>query len=76
MRIATSLGAVAALMTLHAPASVAQEVLGIFEGHTDVGKVSRPGAVSYDPELQQYTISGSGQNMWGAHDDFISCGRR
>jgi len=70
MRIATSLGAVAALMTLHAPASVAQEVLGIFEGHTDVGKVSRPGAVSYDPELQQYTISGSGQNMWGAHDDF------
>ena len=70
MRLVSSLGSLAALMTLHASAGLAQGPLGIFEGHTDVGKVSRPGTVAYDPLLQQYTISGSGQNMWAAHDDF------
>jgi Tol biopolymer transport system component len=57
-------------MTLHASTGVAQSPLGIFEGHTDVGKVSRAGTVAYDPTLQQYTISGSGQNMWASRDDF------
>jgi hypothetical protein len=57
-------------MTLHAPFGVAQGSLGIFEGHTDVGKVSRPGTVAYDQALQQYTIAGSGQNMWASRDDF------
>jgi Tol biopolymer transport system component len=43
--------------------------IGIFDGQTDVGR-ARPGAATYDPRTQTYTISGSGQNMWADHDDF------
>ncbi|MEO5818182.1 MAG: biopolymer transporter TolR [Gemmatimonadaceae bacterium] len=70
MRLATSSVCVAALMALHASTGLAQGPLGMFEGHTDVGKVSRAGTVAYDAERQQYTISGSGQNMWASRDDF------
>ena len=44
--------------------------LGIFEDHGDVGTVLHPGSVEYDPTRQSYTISGSGENMWFAQDDF------
>ena len=44
--------------------------IGAFEGHGDVGKVSRAGSVSYDSRRDEYVIAGSGQNMWGDHDDF------
>ena len=50
--------------------ALAQRPLGMFDGHTDIGTVSRAGTVEYDTALQQYTISGSGANMWSAHDDF------
>ncbi|HKN66669.1 MAG TPA: serine hydrolase [Gemmatimonadaceae bacterium] len=43
--------------------------IGVFDGQTDVGR-ARPGAATYDPRAQTYTISGSGQNMWADHDDF------
>ncbi len=48
----------------------AQRVLGAFDGETDVGRPSRHGSVSYDPARQDYVVAGSGQNMWGDHDDF------
>ena len=48
----------------------AQTPVGLFDGQTDVGHVRIPGSTSYDPEGQTYLISGSGQNMWGDHDDF------
>jgi len=48
----------------------AQTPIGSFDGHSDVGRVRRAGGVSYDPEQQGYTISGSGQNMWDDRDDF------
>jgi len=47
-----------------------QRSLGVFHAHSDVGRVSHAGSVSYDPGRQEYVISGSGQNMWGDHDDF------
>lgn len=50
--------------------SVEPDSIGIFAGHADVGNISRPGSVSYDPEEQTYLIDGSGQNMWSNHDDF------
>jgi len=50
--------------------SYAQSTLGIFDGQTDVGSVKPAGTASYDPTLQQYKISGSGQNIWANHDDF------
>jgi sugar lactone lactonase YvrE len=48
----------------------AQTPLGIFEAETDVGHVKPSGFASYDPRLQSYRVVGSGQNMWGDHDDF------
>ncbi|HEY1763514.1 MAG TPA: hypothetical protein VGF85_01240 [Opitutaceae bacterium] len=38
--------------------------LGIFEGDTDVGAVSRPGTAVYDPGQKTYAVGASGANMW------------
>ena len=48
----------------------AQNPVGAFDAQTDVGQVKHAGSASYDPRLQTYAITGSGQNMWGDHDDF------
>jgi TolB protein len=52
-----------------APVS-AQSTLGVFDGHTDVGRTARPGTVSYDSRTEHYVIAGAGENMWGDRDDF------
>ena len=44
--------------------------LGIFDGHTDVGTILHPGSASFDPATKTYTITGSGDDMWAAEDDF------
>jgi TolB protein len=44
--------------------------VGIFESHADVGKVSHAGSTEYDAANTTYTITGSGNNMWAAEDDF------
>src|SRR6266436_46334 len=43
---------------------------GLFEGHGDVGAVLHAGSVEYDAAKRNYTISGSGENMWFATDGF------
>jgi sugar lactone lactonase YvrE/regulation of enolase protein 1 (concanavalin A-like superfamily) len=43
---------------------------GIFDGQTDVGTVKDAGSGVYDAKLQQYILTGSGQNIWATHDDF------
>ena len=48
----------------------AQNPVGIFDAQTDVGRVRKSGFASYDPSRQSYRVVGSGQNMWGDHDDF------
>lgn len=48
---------------------MAQSV-GIFEGHNDVGSVLHPGAAAYDPKSGEYTLTGSGTNIWGSNDEF------
>src|SRR5919205_3781155 len=48
----------------------AQQPVGVFEAHGDVGRARRPGFASYDPRRQSYLIAGSGQNMWNDRDDF------
>jgi TolB protein len=50
--------------------------LGIFEQHADVGAVKTPGEVKYDSNRQEYTISGSGTNMWQGTDEFHLVWRR
>ncbi|HVV54151.1 MAG TPA: hypothetical protein VHC47_02435 [Mucilaginibacter sp.] len=47
-----------------------QYPLGIFDSQSDVGPVKHPGSAVYDPSMQQYTITGSGTNIWGTHDEF------
>ena len=44
--------------------------LGAFEGSSDVGVVLHPGSVRYDASARTYTVTGSGENMWFANDDF------
>ncbi|HUX85215.1 MAG TPA: hypothetical protein VMV20_08265 [Chitinophagaceae bacterium] len=42
--------------------------IGSFEGKTNLDQPARKGSVVYDANLQQYTLSGSGDNMWFTHD--------
>ncbi len=44
--------------------------IGSFEGHADVGAVLHAGAAAFDPATRTYTVSGSGENVWGAADAF------
>jgi TolB protein len=52
------------------PALWASTTTGLFENHTDVGSVLRPGALEYDPAHGTYTVGGSGLNMWSTADAF------
>jgi TolB protein len=44
--------------------------LGDFRSQTDVGDPALAGSVIYDPDLQSYTVSGAGRNMWFDQDEF------
>ena len=44
--------------------------VGAFEGHGDVGKVLHPGSASFNAKTGEYTLSGSGYNVWFDHDEF------
>ncbi|MBS1597885.1 MAG: hypothetical protein JST75_06650 [Bacteroidetes bacterium] len=48
----------------------AQKKIGLFDAQTDVGKVLHKGSASFDPKTKNYTIDGSGYNIWGTHDEF------
>lgn len=43
---------------------------GLFENATDVGAPELSGRSYYDPVWEQYTLTGSGANMWGERDAF------
>ena len=50
--------------------SFAQNPVGIFENHADVGSVLHPGSTTYDSAKNTYTVRGSGDNMWATADAF------
>jgi len=57
-------------LLLAAPAAVrADPSLGLFDGHGDVGTVSRPGQVVFTPQDGTYRVSAAGANMWFREDD-------
>ncbi len=58
------------LLILTQSAFSQQESVGIFEGHTDVGDVLKPGNATYNPDTQEYEVSGAGYNIWFDHDEF------
>lgn len=43
--------------------------LGIFDAQTEVGNAKK-GNCKYDLQTQEYTITGSGTNIWATHDEF------
>ena len=45
-------------------------ILGIFDGHTDIGNLSKTGTVKFNTNSEEYKIGGSGHNMWENIDDF------
>ena len=67
-----SIGFVAVVCLTMAGSAWAQDAaaLGMFEGTTDVGKVSHAGAVEFGPEAGEYVITGGGANIWGNVDAF------
>src|ERR1700688_3603832 len=53
--------------------AVAQDsaaIVGIFEGHGDIGTVLHAGTSEYDSSKRSYTLTGSGENMWSDSDNF------
>lgn len=47
-----------------------QKNIGVFDGHTDVGDVLKPGDAVFNEKKDTYTVSGSGYNIWFDHDEF------
>jgi len=43
---------------------------GIFDGQSDVGKVTHKGNTIYNANTETYTVSGSGANIWFTNDEF------
>ncbi|KAA3640099.1 MAG: biopolymer transporter TolR [Bacteroidetes bacterium] len=50
--------------------STAQNTIGLFDNHIDIGNPKNAGFAHYGPQQQQYTIGGAGANMWGERDEF------
>jgi len=49
--------------------SKAQNTVGIFEDHTDIGPVKIAGTASYDNSSKVYSLKGSGENIWFNKDE-------
>src|SRR5882757_9445168 len=61
---------IACLITLCAFKVSAQNPVGVFENHEDVGNPKLKGTVVYNADDQTYIISGAGKNMWANEDQF------
>jgi TolB protein len=48
----------------------AGDVIGLFDGQSDIGELKRPGIAQYDSSTHRYQVSASGSNMWFRRDDF------
>lgn len=64
------LALVTLLASVGAEAQDSSTSLGIFENQNDVGNVLHPGSAEYDADTKTYTVTGSGENMWLASDEF------
>lgn len=61
--------AIIALGALARPVA-AQQGIGEFTAHADVGPVKHPGSATYDSTTGVYQLAGSGANVWAARDAF------
>jgi hypothetical protein len=46
--------------------------LGLFEGQADIGKVSHPGAATFDAGSRGFTSTGDGKRFWLINDGFFT----
>ena len=46
-----------------------QNLVGIFENHTDIGKVLHKGTATFDKPTQTYQLTGAGENIWFKKDE-------
>ena len=44
--------------------------VGVFASETDVGTILHAGSAQFDAASQSYTVTGSGENIWGGEDAF------
>ncbi len=51
-------------------ATNAQNPVGIFENHADIGALENKGRANYDAAARKYSLMGSGNNMWFKRDEF------
>jgi hypothetical protein len=63
-----ALAALAAALTCGG--ALAEERVGEFDGHGDVGSPKLAGSATYNGASQEYALSAGGANMWGARDEF------
>ena len=54
----------------------AQENLGVFTTHNDVGTAVKPGFSVFIPQTGQYIITGAGANVWAGEDEFQFCWKK
>ena len=50
--------------------SFAQNPVGIFDNHQDIGNPKLKGSATYDETTQTYNLSGAGYNIWFNRDEF------
>ncbi len=50
--------------------TLAQEPVGIFSNHVDIGKPKLAGTTTYNSDDQSYTLKGGGYNIWFGRDEF------
>jgi len=48
----------------------AQNPVGIFSNHSDIGKPKLSGSIIYNSEDQSYNLKGAGYNIWFGRDEF------
>ena len=68
MNLISSKTLCAALLLSLIPATRAENLLGVFTDQGDIGTVSKPGSVVFDPAAKTYTVGASGANMWFKED--------
>jgi TolB protein len=49
---------------------IAQNKVGIFENHVDIGNPKKSGDTRYDDLTQEYNLVGGGYNIWFGRDEF------
>ena len=59
-----------AVFTLNTGILMAQNPVGIFSNHTDIGKPKLSGSATFNTEDQSYNLKAGGYNIWFGRDEF------